>query len=76
MSDDGATEGAAAGLLAAWRLAPGSAWLTLAADMPLVDDVTLGALVAGRGPGAIATAFRHADGTPEALCTIWEPRAR
>jgi len=76
VSDDGAAEGPAAGLLAARRFAPGSAWLALATDMPLVDPATLAALVAGRDPQAVATAFLHADGTPEPLCTIWEPRAR
>jgi molybdopterin-guanine dinucleotide biosynthesis protein A len=24
----------------------------------------------------VATAFRHADGTPEPLCAIWEPAVR
>ena len=68
--------GPAAGLLAAWDAAPDAAWLLVAADMPLVDAPLLATLVQARDPTATATAFRHPDGTPEPLCTIWEPRAR
>lgn len=67
--------GPAAGLFAAWRQAPESALLVLAADMPRVDAALLEALIAARDAAAIATAYRHADGTPEPLCAIWEPRA-
>ena len=73
--DADSTEGPAAGLLAAFRSAPEAGWLLLAADMPLVGPELLSALVAARRPDAIATAFRHADGTPEPLCAIWEPAA-
>jgi molybdopterin-guanine dinucleotide biosynthesis protein A len=66
-------EGPAAGLAAAFRFAPNAAWLLVAVDMPLLEDATLDALVANRDPRAIATAYRHPDGTPEPLCTIWEP---
>ncbi|MBN1237832.1 MAG: NTP transferase domain-containing protein [Gammaproteobacteria bacterium] len=68
--------GPAAGLLAAWARRPDSAWLALAVDMPLVDRALLAVLVEGRDPQAIATCFRHDDGTLEPLCTIWEPSAR
>lgn len=47
--------------------------MLVAVDMPLLEDATLDALVANRDPRAIATAYRHPDGTPEPLCTIWEP---
>jgi hypothetical protein len=52
-----------------------AAWLALATDMPRVDAALL-ELVAARDPGRLATAFRHADGTIEPLCTIYEPAAR
>jgi molybdenum cofactor guanylyltransferase len=68
--------GPASGLLAAWVFAPQVAWLVLAADMPLVDIPMLQTLIACRDPHAIATAFRHADGSLEPLCTIWEPGAK
>ena len=73
--DADSSEGPAAGLRAAFRSAPEAAWLLLAADMPLVGSELLSALVEQRRPDAIATAFRHADGTPEPLCAIWEPAA-
>jgi molybdopterin-guanine dinucleotide biosynthesis protein A len=73
--DRGAARGPAAGLLAAWRQAPGTALLVLAVDLPLVDAAVLGRLIAARDRQAPATAFVHADGTVEPLCTIWEPAA-
>jgi molybdopterin-guanine dinucleotide biosynthesis protein A len=74
--DEGEGRGPAAGLLAAWAERPDAAWLVLAADLPFVDGPLLAELVAGRDPAKLATAFRHADATPEPLCTIWEPAAR
>lgn len=66
--------GPAAGLVAAHRLLPDSAWLVLACDMPQVTRSLLGRLVASRDPGRDATAFRAAaDGLPEPLCAIYEP---
>jgi molybdopterin-guanine dinucleotide biosynthesis protein A len=74
--DRGAAGGPAAGLLAAWRHARDAALLVLAVDLPLVDAAVLRRLVAARDPQALATAFVHADGTVEPLCTIWEPAAQ
>ena len=68
--------GPASGLEAAWSRYPDAAWLTLAVDMPLVDRVLLDELIAARDASGHATAFRHADGIIEPLCTIWEPAAR
>src|SRR5690606_12107676 len=68
--------GPASGLEAAWSRHPDAAWLTLAVDMPLVDRALLVELIAARDPSVHATAFRHADGIIEPLCTIWEPAAR
>ncbi len=74
--DEGTLRGPAAGLLAAWRLEPDTAFLVLGVDMPLVDDGLLNELLAARDPSTVATAFLHPDGTPEPLCTVWEPAAR
>lgn len=69
-------EGPAAGLLAAFRRVPAAAWLVLAVDLPLVDAAMLRRLCAARDPALLATAYRHADGTLEPLCAIFEPAAR
>jgi molybdopterin-guanine dinucleotide biosynthesis protein A len=74
--DQEADRGPAAGLLSAWEALPGSAWLVVAVDLPFVDTDTLAALVAGRAPDVLATAFRHPDGVFEPVCTLWEPAAR
>jgi molybdopterin-guanine dinucleotide biosynthesis protein A len=74
--DEPGVRGPVAGLLAAWARHPGAAWLVVAADMPFVTRELLAALVRCRDPAAPATAYRHADGTVEPLCTIWEPAAR
>jgi molybdopterin-guanine dinucleotide biosynthesis protein A len=49
--------------------------LVLAVDLPLVDAAVLRRLIEARDPRAYATAFVHADGTVEPLCSIWEPAA-
>jgi molybdopterin-guanine dinucleotide biosynthesis protein A len=74
--DQEADRGPAAGLLSAWEALPGSAWLVVAVDLPFVDTDTLAALVAGRAPDVLATAFRHPDGVFEPVCTLWEPAAQ
>ncbi|MFM1886800.1 MAG: hypothetical protein RL026_1957 [Pseudomonadota bacterium] len=69
-------KGPAAGILAAMATDPSAAWLVLACDLPFLDDTTLAALLAGRDPARLATAFRSThDGLPEPLCAIWEPQA-
>jgi molybdopterin-guanine dinucleotide biosynthesis protein A len=68
--------GPATGLLTAWQMAPETAWLVAAVDLPFLDRSTLEALLAGRRADCLATAFEHPDGTLEPLCTIWEPAAR
>ncbi len=73
--DAGASAGPASGVAAALRRFPGTAWLVIAADMPLLTPAVLATLVAQRDPSALATAYRHGDGTPEPLCAIWEPAA-
>jgi molybdopterin-guanine dinucleotide biosynthesis protein A len=74
--DDPEDRGPVAGLLAAWARVPGSGLLVVAVDMPLVDERLLRCLLRARAPDRIATAFEHADGTLEPLCTIWEPAAQ
>ncbi|QJD81359.1 NTP transferase domain-containing protein [Spirosoma rhododendri] len=62
------------GILAALNHDPASAWLIVACDMPLLTDRSLRALVAGRNPTCMATAFYDTDGQfPEPLLCIWEP---
>jgi molybdenum cofactor guanylyltransferase len=66
--------GPIAGVLAAQAQHPGSAWLVLACDLPLLDAGTLAHLLAERDPGRVATAYRSShDGLPEPLCAIYEP---
>jgi molybdopterin-guanine dinucleotide biosynthesis protein A len=69
--------GPAAGILAALESRPDHAWLVVAVDLPLLDEATLGHLIAARAPAACATAYRSVhDGLPEPLCAIWEPMSR
>lgn len=69
---DGA--GPLAGIIAALRTDPASAWLVVACDLPLLSNATLELLLAGRGESSIVTAFASAhDGLPEPLCAIYEP---
>lgn len=68
-------QGPITGLLAASQAHAEVAWLVVAVDMPRVDDVLLGELIAARDPARDATAFVHAEGLVEPLCAIWEPSA-
>jgi molybdenum cofactor guanylyltransferase len=69
--------GPIAGLLAAQSQHPDAAWLVLACDLPLLDDLSLAHLVARRDAARSATAYRSShDGLPEPLCAIYEPRSR
>ena len=63
-------------ILSAMRHNPRAAWLTVACDLPLLDQASLDFLVSQRHPSKIATAFYNpATDFPEPLITIWEPRA-
>jgi molybdenum cofactor guanylyltransferase len=74
---DLAGRGPVAGLLSAFALRPGAAWLAVACDQPDLNETTLRALLAARDPARVATAFRSPfDGLPEPLCAIYEPAAR
>jgi molybdopterin-guanine dinucleotide biosynthesis protein A len=74
--DSGSVAGPAAGLLSAWTAFRDAALLTLAVDLPLVDDALLTTLVSHRNPARAATAWVHPDGVLEPLCAIWEPALR
>ncbi len=75
ITDQDSDGGPAIGLLSAWRRFPDVAWLAVAVDMPFIDPETLRTLLDERRAEDLATAFQHADGTLEPLCTIWEPAA-
>ena len=65
-------------ILSAFRHDPNAAWLVLACDLPLLDVQTLQFLIEKRNPHLTATSFRSpqsAEGFPEPLIAIWEPRA-
>ena len=65
-------------ILSAFRHDPNAAWLVLACDLPLLDVGTLQFLIDNRNPHKIATSFKSpesAEGFPEPLIAIWEPRA-
>lgn len=62
------------GILSALRAHRRAAFLVVACDLPFLDRPTLAALVAGRDPLKIATAFSGSqEGLPEPLCAIYEP---
>ncbi len=64
------------GILSAFRSDPNSAWLTVATDVPLIDENLLSHLIAQRDVHKMATCFHNPETDfPEPLITIWEPRA-
>jgi molybdenum cofactor guanylyltransferase len=64
------------GIMSALQQYPDRAWLTIAVDMPRVDDQVLLQLAAARDPEKMATCFYNsARKMPEPLLTIWEPSA-
>lgn len=57
-----------------WR--PGEAVMVLSCDLFLLDEETVGCLLAKRDPSRLATCFANRiDGHPEPLCTIYEASA-
>ena len=64
------------GILSAFKLHPTSAWLTVAVDMPRIDEKAIRFLIENRDTTKVATCFWDSDGKfPEPLFTIWEPTA-
>lgn len=55
---------------------PNKAWLTLATDLPYVDERLISELLDQRDSSKVATAVKgKAKKFPEPLITIWEPRS-
>lgn len=68
-------QGPMAGLLAALRADPGSAWLLIGCDMPRVTPEALRWLVARRSIGHCAVMPRTASGGLQPLLAVYEPAA-
>ena len=67
--------GPLAGILSAFKKYPENPWLILACDLPFVNEEVLQLLISKRNPSKMAIAFKSAaDGLPEPLCAIYEPR--
>ncbi len=63
-------------ILSAFREFPNQAWMTVACDLPLLNEESIKRLVSARNPSKLATCFHNPDTKfPEPLITIWEPRA-
>ncbi|KXX68822.1 NTP transferase domain-containing protein [Flammeovirga sp. SJP92] len=63
-------------LLTAFRSNPNAAWITVAVDLPFVDDKTIMHLIEQRDPTKVATLYKSTNtGDPQPLLGIWEPRA-
>ena len=63
-------------ICSAFQHNPNSAWLTLATDLPYVDEKMVRQLMDHRDPSKVATAIKGKNKQfPEPLITIWEPRA-
>jgi len=66
--------GPSVGLLSAHAAFPGSAWLVLACDLPLISEQSIRLLIESRDASKDATSFiSHFNNSPEPLIAIWEP---
>ena len=64
------------GILSAFKFDASQAWLTVAVDMPFVNDEAIKALLTNRDETKFATCFRNPETQqPEPLLTIWETTA-
>lgn len=64
------------GILSAFSVHPEQSWLTVACDMPFVDQDILHHLVTHRDRARLATCFYNPEiQAPEPLLTIWEATA-
>lgn len=71
-----AIKGPMNGIVSAFRAHSNTAWLVIAVDMPFVDEVAIGELLAQRDASVPATCFRNPENElPEPLCTVWEASA-
>lgn len=62
-------------ILSAMAARPQAAWVVLACDLPFVEADLLKTLLEGRNPLRLATAFVSANGRPEPLCAVYEPKS-
>lgn len=63
-------------LLTAFQAFPDHAWMTVACDLPLLDEETIQQLLESRKLNKTATAFMSpTENLPEPLITIWEPKS-
>jgi molybdopterin-guanine dinucleotide biosynthesis protein A len=65
--------GPVSGVLSAMEAQPEAAWLVLACDLPLADARGVRALLDGRDPERLGTAYMASDGFFEPLFAIYEP---
>jgi len=64
------------GLLSAHDAYPDVAWLVLACDLPLMDEMGIVELLESRDLSKMATAFATKESElPEPLCALWEPES-
>lgn len=64
------------GIVSAFMQYPDSAWLVLACDIPLLDELVIQELIGQRKIAQVATAFKSPiTGWPEPLIAIWEPKS-
>ena len=68
--------GPLAGVLAAMRWAPESAWVVAACDMPRISREAVLWLIHQRRPGTWGVLPRSGEGRIEPLLAVYEPRAR
>lgn len=69
-------EGPINGILSAFKTYTDKAWLTIAIDMPFIDEHAINLLIKERDESKVATCFYNEQQKfPEPLFTIWEPQA-
>ncbi len=76
LPDPPGVAGPLAGLLAAMRWAPESAWVVAACDMPRISGEAVRWLFEQRRPGTWAVLPRSRSGRIEALLAVYEPQSR
>jgi molybdopterin-guanine dinucleotide biosynthesis protein A len=76
LPDPPGVSGPLAGVLAAMRWAPESAWVVAACDMPRISRDAVRWLIHQRRPGTWAVLPRSSEGRVEPLLAIYEPQAR
>jgi len=73
ITDCVATGGPLGAIHSALSFQPGKAWLVLACDLPLMDEMTLDELISNRDKRCMATCYISPfDQMPEPLIAIWE----